>query len=82
MSKVPAILAVASVLATFWPATAAEDIKLGETLLGRDCARCHAVGRAGDSPRKDAPAFRTLSARYPIEALEEALGEGIMSRTS
>jgi len=79
MSKVPAILAAAAVLATFWPATAQENIKRGEMLLTRDCGRCHAVGRAGDSPRKDAPAFRTLSARYPIEALEEALGEGIMS---
>ena len=28
---------------------------------------------------KDAPAFRTLGQRYPIESLEEALGEGFMS---
>ena len=49
------------------------------SLLTRNCARCHAIGRAGNSPRPDAPAFRTLGQRYPIEALEEALGEGIMS---
>jgi mono/diheme cytochrome c family protein len=60
-------------------AAAQGDIKLGETLLTRDCARCHAVGRSGDSPNKEAPAFRTLGKRYPIESLEEALGEGIMS---
>ena len=48
-------------------------------MLTRDCARCHAVGVSGDSPRADAPAFRTLGTRYPIESLEEALGEGIMS---
>ena len=53
--------------------------KQGEALLTRDCARCHAVGPSGSSPRTDAPAFRTLSGRYPIESLEEALGEGIMS---
>jgi len=56
-----------------------EELKRGETLLQRDCARCHAVGRTGASPRKDAPAFRTLGKRYPIDSLEEALAEGIMS---
>jgi cytochrome c len=56
-----------------------EELKRGEALLQRDCARCHAVGRAGESPRKDAPTFRTLGQRYPIESLEEALAEGIMS---
>jgi cytochrome c len=61
------------------PAAAAADLKRGEGLLTRDCSRCHAVGRAGDSPHKGAPAFRTLGQRYPIESLEEALGEGIMS---
>ena len=66
-------------LAIFVPATAAQDVKRGETLLTRDCGPCHAVGRTGDSPRKDAPAFRTLGKLYPIDSLEEALGEGIMS---
>jgi mono/diheme cytochrome c family protein len=63
-------------------ATAVADeaqIKEGQALLEKSCARCHAVGRSGDSPRPDAPAFRTLGTRYPIESLEEALGEGIMS---
>ena len=58
---------------------AADDLKKGEALLTRDCARCHAVGRTGASPRPDSPAFRTLGTRYPIESLEEALGEGLMS---
>jgi mono/diheme cytochrome c family protein len=57
---------------------AAQDVKRGEDLLVRNCASCHAVGRSGDSPR-NAPPFRTLGQRYPIESLEEALGEGIMS---
>lgn len=56
-----------------------EDLKLGEQLLTRDCASCHAVGRSGVSPHQGAPAFRTLGQRYPVESLEEALGEGIMS---
>jgi cytochrome c len=61
------------------PAFADDDLKRGEELLQKDCGKCHAIGRAGESPDKEAPAFRTLSERYPIESLEEALGEGMMS---
>jgi cytochrome c len=57
----------------------AQNVKRGEELLTRNCASCHAVGRNGESPQKLAPAFRILGQRYPIESLEEALGEGIMS---
>jgi cytochrome c len=72
------LAAAALLVAAMQPAVAA-DLKRGEELLTRDCAPCHAVGRTGDSPHKEAPAFRTLGQRYPIESLEEALGEGIMS---
>jgi cytochrome c len=51
----------------------------GRVLVTKNCAGCHAVERSGASPRPDAPAFRTLGRRYPVEALEEALGEGILS---
>jgi mono/diheme cytochrome c family protein len=78
MRIVPITLAALLNLASIGPA-AANDPKRGETLLTRDCAPCHAVGRSGESSHKDAPAFRTLGKRYPIESLEEALGEGIMS---
>lgn len=57
----------------------AQELKRGEELLSRNCAACHAVARNGESPNKVAPPFRTLGQRYPIESLEEALGEGIMS---
>ncbi len=80
MNIVPTILTAALGLATaLRPATAADDVKRGEALLTKNCAPCHSVTRTGDSPRKDTPAFRTLATRYPIESLEEALGEGIMS---
>jgi mono/diheme cytochrome c family protein len=51
----------------------------GQVLLVRLCAPCHAIARTGASPMPDAPAFRTLSRRYKIEALEEALAEGLIS---
>jgi cytochrome c len=75
----PVTVAAVLGLAAIGPAGAAGDLKRGETLLARDCGRCHAIGRSGESPAKDAPAFRTIGKRYPVESLEEALGEGIMS---
>jgi mono/diheme cytochrome c family protein len=54
-------------------------LKRGEALVNRDCARCHATARTGQSTHPQAPLFRALGKRYPIEALEEALGEGIIS---
>jgi cytochrome c len=57
----------------------AQNLKRGEELLTRSCGSCHAVGRSGESAIKVAPPFRTLGQRYPIDSLEEALGEGIMS---
>lgn len=61
------------------PAAAADDPRHGEQLMLRNCASCHAIGRSGESTHKSAPAFRTLEQRYPIELLEEALGEGLVS---
>ncbi len=69
---------VVAVIAAGHVATA-QELKHGEELLTRNCATCHAVSRNGESPNKTAPAFRTLGQRYPIESLEESLGEGIMS---
>lgn len=51
----------------------------GETIVREHCARCHAVGRTGESPNPVSPPFRTLSLQYPVENLAESLAEGIMS---
>ena len=51
----------------------------GEGVLTTNCARCHAVGRTGDSTHPEAPPFRTLEQRYPIDVLAEALAEGLSS---
>ncbi len=52
-------------------------LKRGEALLTKNCSRCHAVGRTGASPHAEAPPFRTLSQKYPIAGLAEALAEGL-----
>lgn len=51
----------------------------GRRLVEINCAECHAIGRNDKSAHRDAPAFRMLSKRYPISALEEAFVEGILT---
>jgi len=78
MTKTFVTFASVLLAAAVVPASAA-DLKRGETLLTRHCGSCHAIGRSDTSADKTAPPLRTLSQRYPIESLEEALGEGFMS---
>jgi len=51
----------------------------GQAFMLTNCSRCHAIGKAGDSPLAIAPPFRTLHTRYPVDSLQEALVEGIMT---
>jgi mono/diheme cytochrome c family protein len=50
---------------------------LGKALVETNCARCHAIGDHDSSDHPEAPPFRELSKRYPLDALEEAFAEGI-----
>ncbi|ESR25728.1 c-type cytochrome [Lutibaculum baratangense] len=54
------------------------DIARGEALAEEMCSRCHAIGLEGESPLADAPPFREVVTRYPVEHLQEALAEGIV----
>jgi cytochrome c len=74
---IAAFMALALSTASAQQLTRAE--RRGEALLITNCAMCHAVGRTGSSPHVVAPPFRVLSKRYPIESLQESLGEGLMS---
>lgn len=76
MIRVLAALGV--VLAAMSQARADErPVADGRALIEANCAQCHATGSADASPHPDAPPLRTLSQRYPIESLEEALAEGL-----
>ncbi len=55
------------------------SVKRGRTFAQTYCSRCHAVGLSGVSPLAEAPPFRTLSQRYPLEDLAEPLAEGIQT---
>jgi cytochrome c len=51
----------------------------GLDLAKKYCARCHAVTETGESPHNQAPPFRTFASKWPLENLEEALAEGIVT---
>lgn len=54
-------------------------IQRGENLVRQHCALCHGIGRDDASRYPNAPLFRELSKRYPVDVLEEALAEGFTS---
>lgn len=76
-----AVVAVAGTMVVTFARAQGDDagaIARGERILAANCATCHAIGETGESASPAAPPFRTLSERYPVEMLEEALGEGIL----
>ena len=70
-------IASAICAATVVSAYADSLVAQGKALVETNCARCHAIGATDTSSHPDAPAFRTLSQRYPVDQLAEALAEGI-----
>jgi len=54
------------------------NVAAGKAFAQKNCARCHAIGRKGESLNKAAPPLRTLSKRYPLDSLYEAFAEGII----
>ena len=66
-----------ALLLTASPAWGQSEIERGRLLVEANCGGCHAIGLADASPHPDAPSFRTLSERYPIDSLAETLTKGI-----
>lgn len=73
---VVAVVAAQAVSAASVPSS--REIERGRAFAQRHCATCHAIGHTGASPYAPAPPFRTLHERYDVEALAEALAEGIV----
>ncbi len=59
-------------------AASSSRVDEGKSIAEANCASCHAIDAGSDNPHPDAPAFRTLSEKYPVADLSEALAEGIM----
>ena len=62
-----------------WTQDRGEIERRGRTLLAANCSRCHAIDRTGNSTHREAPPFRVLGQRYPIDSLAEALAEGLVT---
>ena len=71
------IVALAAVCLLAGAAFAAGNPQRGKLIAETNCAGCHAIGPTGDSPNPKSPPFRTLSQKFKLDNLEEALAEGI-----
>jgi cytochrome c len=77
-----AVLAATVLSAAFTGAAVPADAaspQQGKRLALLYCSRCHSIDKVSPSPLSIAPPFRTLHERYPIDTLQEALAEGIIT---
>ena len=68
-----------SVLTVAIPCHAEPNVLAGKAFARANCSHCHSIDKFTPSSLAIAPPFRTLHLRYPVESLEEALGEGIVT---
>lgn len=69
---------ILTLVATASAEAASGNIRRGRALAQKYCAMCHALGKTGPSPKEGVIPFRDLHTRYPIDDLDEALGEGLV----
>ena len=75
----PIALSLIVVLAAAASAEAAPgNVRRGRAIAQKYCSMCHALGKTADSPKEGTIPFRDLHTRYPIDDLDEALGEGLV----
>ena len=79
--KMPIVLAALGVSGLTVTAVMAQgpSVSRGQAFAQANCASCHAIDRTGESPLRQAPPFRTLHHRYPVEDIAESLAEGIVT---
>ena len=56
-----------------------DPAKLGRKILKDFCARCHSIGKAGDSPQPGARPFRLLGRSFELDRFAQDLVRGILS---
>ena len=72
------------VAAVFWSnsllaQTQSPAVQRAEVFVRTNCAQCHSIDKVSPSRLTEAPPFRVLHLKYPVESLEEALAEGIVT---
>ena len=76
---------MSSLMASLVPAFSQDEsraeriIARGKVFATANCARCHAIDASGKSTHPDAPPFRDILKRYPIDALVEGYTDTIYS---
>jgi cytochrome c len=66
-----------NVLVTATVCSAEPNVMAGKAFAQANCSHCHSIDKFTPSSLAIAPPFRTLHKRYPVDSLQEALGEGI-----
>jgi mono/diheme cytochrome c family protein len=69
---------LASAAFAFEPANA-QSAQRGVVIARTYCAKCHSIDKLSPSPIAIAIPFRDLHKRYPVEQLQEALAEGVVT---
>ncbi|ARQ00535.1 c-type cytochrome [Pseudorhodoplanes sinuspersici] len=79
VAAAPSILVgVAAILVHATP-VAAQSEQRGVVIARTYCVKCHAIDKVSPSALTIAPPFRDLQKKYPVEQLEEALAEGLVT---
>jgi cytochrome c len=71
------VVVALNVLVTATLCNAEPNVVAGKAFALANCSPCHSIDKFTPSALAIAPPFRILHQRYPVESLEEALGEGI-----
>ena len=71
------MLVISSIAASVPAIADTQSIRRGKVFAKANCSQCHSIDRTTRSPRAAAPPFRILHKQYPVETLEDALGEGL-----
>ncbi len=74
-----AVAGAAAVTVLFQSPLQAQSVQRGVVIARTYCVGCHSIDKLSPSPLKNAPPFRDLHKKYPVESLQEALAEGIVT---
>lgn len=66
-------------VAAFATEASAQRAQRGVVIARTYCAKCHSIDKVSPSPLTVAPPFRDLHKKYPVEQLQEALAEGVVT---
>lgn len=79
MKRVAIPAATLLALAAFASAAQAQNAQRGVVIARTYCVKCHSIDKVSPSSLTVAPPFCDLHKKYPVEQLQEALAEGVVT---